>query len=56
MVVADNDESGTGERIAKQTGLPYWMPPDIGFDFNDYHIKYGLFKASQAINKLLLSK
>lgn len=34
-VVADNDESGTGERYAKETGCRYVMPPMIG-DANDY--------------------
>lgn len=33
-VMADNDESGTGEKYAKATGLPYQMPQTTG-DFND---------------------
>jgi putative DNA primase/helicase len=50
LVVADNDVSLTGERVAKDTGLKYWMPPDINCDFNDFHLKYGLFKAVQALS------
>ncbi|MBL0108905.1 MAG: hypothetical protein IPP52_16910 [Ignavibacteria bacterium] len=53
FVVADNDISGAGEKAAKGTGLPYFMPPDLGTDFNDYHKAYGLFSASQAMRKFL---
>jgi putative DNA primase/helicase len=56
LVIADNDESGTGERVAKQIGWPYWMPPEIGDDFNDYHVKNSLFKASMAIAKFMGSR
>ncbi len=52
-VVADNDASLTGEQAAKKIGWPYWMPPDIGCDFNDYARKAGLFRASQALAKLV---
>lgn len=41
VVVADHDESGTGQRYAEATSLPYWMPPDVG-DANDYHLAHGL--------------
>lgn len=41
FVIADNDASGTGERYAVQTGLPYWMPPEKG-DANDFHQAHGL--------------
>src|SRR3546814_7594504 len=34
-VVADHDESGTGERAARETGLQWCMPPDVGTDAND---------------------
>ena len=53
-VVADNDASGTGERAAKQTGLRYFMPTEIGQDFNDYHRVQGLFQASQRLRELIL--
>lgn len=31
----------TGEKYARSTGLPYWMPPMYG-DANDFHQKHGL--------------
>lgn len=42
FVFADNDESGTGERIARETGLPYCMSDRIGEDANDLHARSGL--------------
>lgn len=53
VVVADNDASGTGEKAAKGSGLPYFMPPVVGHDFNDFHMAVGTFKASQALRKFL---
>ncbi len=50
-VIADNDESGTGERVAIQTGLPYFMP--AAGDFNDLHRSVGTFQASQLLRKWL---
>lgn len=41
-VIADNDKSGTGERSAAATGLPWAMPPHVGMDANDYHQQYGI--------------
>ena len=49
FVVADNDASGTGERVAAEIGWPYYMPPEVGQDFNDYHRAQSLFKVSQAL-------
>ena len=31
-----------GEKHAKQTGLPYWMPPEPGTDANDYMLSHGV--------------
>jgi hypothetical protein len=42
-VFADNDESGTGQRIAEQTGLPWTMANEVGWDANDLHKAKGLF-------------
>lgn len=53
FVVADNDASTTGEKAAQATGLPYFMPPDVGSDFNDYHKVAGLFLASQALRRFM---
>ncbi len=55
IVIADNDESGTGERVAKQIGWPYWMSDSVGEDFNDFWRRVGLFKSTQSLSKLMLS-
>lgn len=49
FVVADKDDTGTGERVAVQTGLPYFLP-DAG-DFNDLHRRDGTFRTSQALRR-----
>jgi phage/plasmid primase-like uncharacterized protein len=48
FVIADHDASGTGERVAKEIGWPYWMSPEIG-DCNDHHLREGLFRTGQSI-------
>lgn len=53
IVVADNDTSGTGERIAKETGWRYWISDKAGEDFNDYHKRSGLHAAAQSLHALL---
>jgi len=53
LVVADNDASGTGERVAKEIGWPYWMSDTVGEDANDYHMRVGLFKFSQSLSRSL---
>lgn len=53
FVVADNDASGTGERYAAQTGLPFVMPPDVGMDFNDLHQARGVRAVADIIRRLL---
>jgi len=42
FVMADNDKSGTGCRVATSTGLPWTMPPAEGDDANDFHQSAGL--------------
>lgn len=54
IIVADNDPSGVGERIAKETGKPYWLSDTVGHDFNDDHMLHGTFKMSQSLKKVLL--
>lgn len=49
FIVADNDESGTGEDSAKKTGLPYFMSDRVGEDFNDMHRRLGKFKAARLL-------
>ena len=51
FVVADNDESNAGRLWAERTGLPYWMPPEIG-DANDFHMRHGLRALAEALNGL----
>jgi len=51
FVVADNDASGTGERVAKEIGWPYFMPDVVGEDADDSLKRLGLFKFSQALVK-----
>ena len=53
FVVADNDASFTGERVAKEIGWPYWVPDTVGFDANDVHQRDGLFKFSQSLGKVI---
>lgn len=53
VVIADNDESETGERVAKEIGWRYWMSDRVGEDFNDMHKRTSLFTASQSLLKVL---
>lgn len=53
FVVCDNDASRTGENTTIKTGLPYWMSDTVGEDFNDFHQRVGLFKASQSLGKVI---
>ena len=55
IIVADNDSSHTGQRSAEKTGKPYWISSTTGNDFNDDHVKDGLFQASQSLKKVLVS-
>ncbi|KDD41113.1 hypothetical protein L532_4309 [Bordetella bronchiseptica OSU095] len=53
IVLADNDASGTGERVAREIGWPYWMSDLVGEDFNDAHQRLGTFALSMDIGGLL---
>jgi putative DNA primase/helicase len=55
IVVADNDLSKTGEQAARSTAKPYWLSDAVGEDFNDFHIRVGLFKASQSLKRVLFA-
>ena len=47
-IAADNDNSKTGEKAAKATGLPYHLPPLVG-DWNDYAAAHGLEAVRAAV-------
>lgn len=56
FIVADNDASGTGERIAKEIGWPYWMSDVVGEDANEYYLRKGMFALSQGLASLMVRK
>lgn len=49
VVLADNDASGTGERVAQEIGWPYWMSDVVGEDFNDAHQRLGTFALAMRV-------
>lgn len=56
IVIADNDESKTGEKAAIESGRKWWMPPILGQDINDYCLEHGTFKPAMAIRNVIYSK
>jgi putative DNA primase/helicase len=55
-VIADNDKSGTGERIAREIGGAYWMSETVGHDFNDDHLARGDFAMMMDLKRMLTRK
>lgn len=58
VVCADNDHPDrrgikAGEEAAKQTGLRWAMPLEIGEDFNDMHRRLGLMHVVEALRVLM---
>lgn len=53
FVIGDNDASQTGEKAAQATGLPYWMPEQVGTDFNNLHAEIGTFAAGMKLRQWL---
>ena len=45
-----------GERHARQTGLPWWAPPDAGSDANDYHLDRGIDELAGVLRGLRLKR
>jgi putative DNA primase/helicase len=54
LVIADNDESGTGQKAAQEIGWPVWMSDVCGEDANDTHRRIGLFAFSQSLIQSML--
>nr|WP_292770314.1 toprim domain-containing protein [Mesorhizobium sp.] len=59
-IVTDNDKPqpqfeglGTGEWYARQTGLPYLMPPLLGDDLNDLHRREGIFAVQRLLSNFV---
>jgi phage/plasmid primase-like uncharacterized protein len=53
VVIADNDKSGTGERVAREVGWPYWLSDAMGEDFNDAHQRQGLFAVAMQLKRVM---
>lgn len=63
FVSADNDKPleqfgglGTGEHYARQTDLPYGMPPDVGADFNDMHQGSSIFAVQRVLTSVMAGR
>jgi phage/plasmid primase-like uncharacterized protein len=54
LVIADNDESGTGQKAAEEIGWPVWMSELEGEDANDTMRRVGLFAFSQSLTQSML--
>lgn len=52
-ILADNDRSGIGEKVARETGLPYWLPEHRPSDLTDLYQDRGLFDAVESLEKFL---
>lgn len=53
LVIADNDASGTGERVAKEIGWPYWISDVVGEDANDMAQRAGVFALAMGIKRVI---
>ena len=53
ILICDNDESGTGQKVGAESGRRWWMPETCGMDINDLHKSIGTFKAAQILRKFL---
>lgn len=52
-VLADNDASGTGERVAREIGWPFWISDLEGEDANDFCQRRGVFVLAMQIKQLM---
>lgn len=53
VIICDNDESGTGQKVGIDSGCRYYMPSVVGQDVNDECNQSGYFAVSQKIKKIL---
>lgn len=53
LVIADNDASGTGERVAREIGWSYWISDTVGEDANDYAQRAGVFALAMGIKRAM---
>ena len=44
-----------GEKHAKQTGLPYWMPPEPGTDANDFALEHGIGRLAVELREFVMT-
>lgn len=56
IIIADHDDSGTGQRIAAESGRRWWMSDVAGEDINDAHRRMGKFALSQNLKKFLTAQ
>ena len=56
LVIADNDASGTGERVAREIGWPYWISDTVGEDANDYAQRAGVFALAMGIKRAMTQR
>lgn len=56
FVLADNDQSGTGERAAIATGLPWEMPDQTGEDCNDVFMRSGVIGVCKLVQGVMRKK
>lgn len=54
IIVADHDKVGMG--VAKKSGRPFFLPPNLKEDFNDYELRVGAEKAGKSLTGLGLSE
>lgn len=54
LLIADNDASGTGQRVAEESGWKYWLSDRVGEDANDFHQRVGLFRFTQSLTQSML--
>lgn len=62
FIAADNDKPipqygglGAGEYFACNTRLPFTMPPNVGDDFNDMHLRDGIFAVQRHLTHFIRS-